>query len=98
MEHAPCTLGGVKSDRAHFVGGGRHNLLLRALRLIILKKIPISIPSFRFCISLLLCVSAFESLPSKFQTLRVIYSPVILFVPCTGGYSVRLPSAKRELF
>ena len=39
MEHAPCTLGGVKSDRAHFVGGGRHNLLLRALRLIyILNK------------------------------------------------------------
>lgn len=26
-EHAHCTLGGVKVNRAHFVGGGRHNLL-----------------------------------------------------------------------
>ena len=46
MEHAPCTLGGVKSDRAHFVGGGRHNLLLRALRSMLLKKV-----SYMFIIS-----------------------------------------------
>ena len=30
-EHAHCTRGGVKVDRAHFVGGGRHNLLQHLL-------------------------------------------------------------------
>ena len=30
-EHAHCTLGGVKVNRAHFVGGGRHNLLQHLL-------------------------------------------------------------------
>ena len=30
-EHAHCTLGGVKADRAHSVGGGRRNLLQKHL-------------------------------------------------------------------
>ena len=59
VEHALCTLGGVKSDRAHFVGGGRYNLLLRALRLISIKKILVYI-----CLFVCVCYAVVHFSPS----------------------------------